>query len=32
MYIIMLENVNGCPKNIGLWAIFLKKNYEKMIY
>ena len=31
MYIIMLKNVNGCPKGIGLGAILKKKNYRKMI-
>ena len=29
MYIIMLENVNGCPKNIGLGVIFKKKIMKK---
>ena len=29
MYIIMLKNVNGCPKGIGLGAIFKKKIIEK---
>ena len=33
MYIIVLENVNGCPKNIGLGAILKKKLWknEKLI-
>ena len=29
MYIIVLENVNGCPKNIGLGVFFLKKKLWK---
>ena len=31
MYIIILENVNGSPKGIGLGIIFVKKINGKMI-